>query len=429
MCGENAQGSGEGVEAVGEVGGGGEAEGAEGGGGEGAALADGADGDDGVMGAGDFGDSGFDEGGGDGEGGLGEGEESGFPWFADIEDDGVRVGDEGGEFCGVQGGGRGGGECAGEFGVEGGSDGGIGAADRAGGVAPEGEGAGGHGERVEVEETPDERLAETGEELDGFGGLECSDETGDCAEDAGFGAGGDGAWGRRGGEHAAVAGATGGGVEDGELAFEAMDGAVDVRDAAPCGDIAAEVARGEVVSAVEDEIAAVGEVHGVGGAEAVVDDGDAKGGVEGLEAGGGGGGFGLAGIGFGEEDLALEIGEGDDIVVDDDEVADAGGGEVEEGWAAETASAETEDGGAGEFILGFGAEAGEGELTGKTAEPGVTGLRRGGRGCGVRRHGIAGLARVGHFTSLASSSAAEAPGSLTLLLREAFSTRALRAGD
>lgn len=220
-------------------------------------------------------------------------------------------------------------------------------------------------------------------------------------------------------------------MEDGELAFEAMDCAVDVRDASPCGDVAAEVASGEVVGAVEDEVAAVGEVHGVGGAEAVVDDGDAEGGVEGLEAGGGGGGFGLAGVCFGEEDLALEIGEGDDIVVDDDEVADASGGEVEEGRAAETASAETEDGGAGEFILGFGAEAREGELTGKTAEPGVTGLRRGGRGCGDRRHRIAGRARAGHFTSLASSSAsaAEAPGSLTLLLREAFSTRALRAGD
>jgi hypothetical protein len=47
-------------------------------------------------------------------------------------------------------------------------------------------------------------------------------------------------------------------VEDGELAFEAMDSAVDVRDAAPCGDIAAEVASGEVVGAVEDEVAAVG---------------------------------------------------------------------------------------------------------------------------------------------------------------------------
>jgi hypothetical protein len=39
-----------------------------------------------------------------------------------------------------------------------------------------------------VEETADEGLAEAGEELDGFGGLERSDETGDGAEDAGFGA-------------------------------------------------------------------------------------------------------------------------------------------------------------------------------------------------------------------------------------------------
>jgi hypothetical protein len=251
-----------------------------------------------------------------------------------------------------------------------------------------------------VEETADEGLAEAGEELDGFGGLERSDETGDGAEDAGFGAGGDGSWGWRGGEHAAVAGATGGGVEDGELAFEAMDGAVDVGDAAPCGDIAAEVAGGEVVGAVEDEIAAVGEVHGVGGAEAVVDDGDAEGGVERLEAGGGGGGLGLAGVCFGEEDLALEIGEGDDIVVDDDEVADACGGEVEEGWAAETASAETEDGGAGEFFLGFWAEAREGELARKTAEPGLAGLRRGGRGEGGDGiHGSAGVRPAG-ITSL-----------------------------
>ena len=57
---------------------------------------------------------------------------------------------------------------------------------------------------------------------------------------------------------------------------------------------------------------------------------------------------------------------------------DAGGGEVEEGRAAESSGSENEDGSAFEAELAVVADAGEAEVPGKTAELGVTKLRRGG---------------------------------------------------
>lgn len=250
------------------------------------------------------------------------------------------------------------------------------AADRAVGVAAQLEGARLHGEQVAMEELAGEWRSETSEEFDGFRCLESSDEAGDCAEHAGFRAGGCGAgrgWVRK---HAAVAGASGGWVKDRELAFAAGDGSVDIGDAEPAGDIAAQVAGFEVIGAVDDDVAISGESHGIGGAEAVAHDGDVQSGMESTEAVRGGFRLGSADVCFRVESLAVEVREGDFIVVHDDEVADAGSGEVEEGGAAEPAGAEAEDGSVCEFLLGGGSESRQRDLAGKTAESGGAGLRR-----------------------------------------------------
>lgn len=160
------------------------------------------------------------------------------------------------------------------------------------------------------------------------------------------------------------------------MSFAAGDGAVDIGDAEPAGDIAAQVAGCEVIRAIHDDVAIPGKGHGIGGAEAVAHDGDAERGMQGAEAVRGGFCLGAADVRFREESLAVEIREGDLVVVDDDEVADAGCGEVEEGGAAEAAGSEAEDGSVREFLLGGGSESRQRDLAGKTAESGEAGLRR-----------------------------------------------------
>lgn len=250
------------------------------------------------------------------------------------------------------------------------------AADRAVGIAAQLEGAGLHGQQVAMEELAGEWGSESGEELDGFRCLKSADEASDCAEHAGFRTGGCGAGRGRVGKHAAVAGTSGGRVKDRELAFAAGDGSVDIGDAEPAGDIAAQVAGFEVIGAVDDDVAISGESHGIGGAEAVAHDGDAQSGIKRAEAVCSGFRLGSADVCFREESLAVEIREGHLIVVYDDEVADAGCGEVEEGWAAEAAGAEAEDRSVREFLLGGGPESRQRDLAGKTAESGGAGPRR-----------------------------------------------------
>ena len=59
------------------------------------------------------------------------------------------------------------------------------------------------------------------------------------------------------------------------------------------------------------------------------------------------------------DDLALQVGEVDDVVVDDAERADAGGGEVERGRRAEAAGAEQQHLGVEQLLLALGADLGE----------------------------------------------------------------------
>ena len=57
--------------------------------------------------------------------------------------------------------------------------------------------------------------------------------------------------------------------------------------------------------------------------------------------------------------LALEVGEVDDVVVDDPERADAGRGEVQRGRRAETAGAEQQDLGVEQLLLALDADLGD----------------------------------------------------------------------
>ena len=135
---------------------------------------------------------------------------------------------------------------------------------------------------------------------------------------------------RRGREEAAVAGA----VERDEgrdLALEAEDRRRDDRLSQPHRGVVQQVARGEVVGAVDDDVVGLDQLEDVRGVEAqvVLDHLDV--GVERVDRRLRRRGLRLADRLGRVDHLALEVRLVDDVVVDDPERADAGGGEIERG--------------------------------------------------------------------------------------------------
>src|ERR1700722_15778671 len=213
---------------------------------------------------------------------------------------------------------------------------GIAGADGALGVAMDFDLREGGAEGVVEQEAPDGGLADVEDQLDYLGGLQQAHGAGQHAEDAVGSAG----WRQLGGwrlaEEAAGAGALVG-LEDGELAVEAEDGGGDDGDLQAYGGVVEQIAGGEVVDAVDDDVVALDDLHDVGGVDAglVLDDVDI--GVQSLD------GL-LRRVDLGNTDavggvdhLALQVGQVDDVIVDDAQRANAGGGEVERGGRAEAA--------------------------------------------------------------------------------------------
>ena len=187
---------------------------------------------------------------------------------------------------------------------------------------------------IEGQEGPAHEVGLAGEEFQGFGGLDGGGEIDGGAQDAGGVAGFDRAL--RGSGEEAGRGTGVGGVGNrpsGRMfmvaAVRADGGGVDPRFGLLDGVVVEEVAGFEVVGAVEQEMG-FGEERVNIGRDEVGDDGfDLDGGVEEGDFGASGLGFGGRGrgVGFVEEDLALEVGGFDDIAVDEGEMADAGAGE------------------------------------------------------------------------------------------------------
>lgn len=94
------------------------------------------------------------------------------------------------------------------------------------------------------------RLANSGEELDRFHGLQAANDSREHAQDSGFRSCRDGTFGRWLGEQAAIAGATEVWGEDRDLAFELGDGSVDERFLLKKGGVVGAKAGGEIIGAV-----------------------------------------------------------------------------------------------------------------------------------------------------------------------------------
>lgn len=241
-------------------------------------------------------------------------------------------------------------------------------------------------QRVVDEQASAQGLADTRDQLDRFQRLQAADDAAQRADDARLAAIWHHARARWLGEQATITRRPVLRIEHGDLSFEFINTAVHQRPAREGGGVVVEVARGKGVGAVDDDIVSREDVEGVGGGDplGVLDDADQR--IRLAQARGGGGDLGLAEGGVVVEELALEIVRFDAVEVGDAERADAGGGEVKRGGAAESARADDEHARGGELLLSSEAD------LGKQQVPTVAREFGGGKG---RRSGSHQAKRVG----------------------------------
>jgi hypothetical protein len=248
------------------------------------------------------------------------------------------------------------------------ANGGVFAADGTFRVAAQGELPGAELHGIEVNETADEAFAFSENELDGFKCLHASDDAGQHSEDAALGATGDAPGVGRLGEHATITGAAEMGRKDRTLPLEPEDGTVDVRFPQEDGNVVAEIAGGEVVGSIENDVEVGGDLHRVVASEEGVEgfDGDV-----GIDLGKGvGSGVELASseVALTVKDLSLEIGRIDDVRIDNADGADTGRCEVEGGGGTKSAGTDAEDLSGSELFLPLEAHFGKSQVAGVALE-------------------------------------------------------------
>ncbi len=143
-------------------------------------------------------------------------------------------------------------------------DGGVEAADRALGILAQLEFAEAHVERVDQQQPADERIALAENQLDDLGGLDDADQPRKNAQHAALGATGNQARRRRLRDRGSGSRGRRFGGEDAGLALESEDGAVDVGLAQQDAGVVDQIAGGEVVRAVGDDVVVLENVEGVG---------------------------------------------------------------------------------------------------------------------------------------------------------------------
>src|SRR5262245_48154172 len=139
-----------------------------------------------------------------------------------------------------------------------------------------------HLESVIEHEPADERRAFAQDNLDRLGRLDAADEAGEYAQDASFSAARHFARRRRLGIQAAIAWSRGR-REYRRLAIEAKDAAVDVRLLEQHAGIVDQIARREVVGAVDDDVVGLEKLQGVGRAQPRLVEVELDFGIDGLE--------------------------------------------------------------------------------------------------------------------------------------------------
>src|SRR5439155_1123487 len=221
-------------------------------------------------------------------------------------------------------------------------DGGVGPANRAVRLLPQLQLAELHAQRVEDEETPDERLADVHDQLERLGRLDHADDSRQNAAYSAFGTRRHEPRRRRLRIQAAVAGAAFR-CEYGRLPLETKNTAVRVRLAEQHARVVHEITRRKIVGAVEDDVVRLEQLEGIlrRQRDLVRFNRDVR--IERVQTVSGRRQLRTADVRRPVQDLALQVAEVDDVEVHQAERADAGGGEIHRRGRAEPAGADAQD--------------------------------------------------------------------------------------
>jgi len=156
----------------------------------------------------------------------------------------------------------------------------------------------------------------------------------------------------------------GGGVlpEHRHLTLEAVNRPPHVRLSGQHGGVVDQIAGGEVVGAVHDQVVLPEQVDGVGGLQPKLVQSHVDQRVDGQNRVARRLGLGPSDIGHAMDDLPLQVGLVDDVEVDDADGAHPGRGQVEQGGCAEPAGADHERPGVLEPLLTVDPEVGNDQM-------------------------------------------------------------------
>ena len=208
-------------------------------------------------------------------------------------------------------------------------------------------------EGIDHYQPPHGRLPDVQQKFDGLQGLQGADQSRQNPQHPTGGAVGylvDRRWL---GKQTAVAGGTAGGVEKADLAFEAVDAAVNQGFAAQKAGVVEQVSGRVIIGSVDDDIVIRNDLPGVAGADGFRMHPEVGIRIEGLQAAGEDLRFGKAEIRRGKLNLALQVAFFDPVEIRNADGTDAGPGQVEGGGSAQTAGPDDQYPGLQQFLLPF----------------------------------------------------------------------------
>ena len=232
-----------------------------------------------------------------------------------------------------------------------------------------------HRQGIDQQQAADERIAGAENQLDDLGGLDYAKQSRQNAEHAAFGAGRHQAGRRRLGIEAAIAGAVFGG-EDRGLPFEAENRRINIGFAAEHAGIVDEIARGEIVGAIGNDVEVAKDFQGVFAGKPGFKRAQVDVRIDGRQLLRGRLQLGTANVAGGVDHLALEIGVVHHVKIDEAERANTGGGQVECKRRAESAGADAQHARRLEFELSAHAHLGHDQMA-RVAENFIVAEREG----------------------------------------------------